>query len=104
MSFILEPAQDFSMAHAKLTVIPPKITDETGPLLPATEKWGIATERSRGSTLLSWLPPGTDTSQLPQLPALGILPIVSTPTLGAAAVSDNLFSPILIWAKLAGGC
>jgi len=60
-------------------------------------------QRSRGSMLLIWLPPGTDTSQLSQLPALGILPIVSTPTLGAAAVSDNLFFPVLIWTKLAGG-
>lgn len=38
MPFILEPAQDFSTAQTKLTVNPPKITDGTGPPLPATEK------------------------------------------------------------------
>ena len=102
MSFILEPAQDFSTTQTKLTISPPKITDGTGPPLPVAEKWGIAMERSRGSTVLIWLPPETDTSQLSQLPALGILPIVSTPTLGAAAVSDNLFFPVLIWTKLGG--
>lgn len=100
MHFILEPAQDFSTAQAKLTVSPPKITDGTGLFLPATEKWGIAVERLTGSTLLILLPPGTDTSQLSQLLGLGILPIVSTPTLGAAAVSVNLFFPVLIRAKL----
>ncbi|EOA97459.1 hypothetical protein Anapl_09626 [Anas platyrhynchos] len=97
---ITEPAQDFSTAQAKLTVSPPKITDGTGLFLPATEKWGIAVERLTGSTLLILPPPGTDTSQLSQLLGLGILPIVSTPTLGAAAVSVNLFFPVLIRAKL----
>lgn len=96
MPFILELSRDFSTAQTKSRVSPPKTTDGTGPPLPVAEKWGIAMEGSRGSTLLIWLPPGTDTSQLSQLPALGILPIVSTPTLGAAAVSDNLFFPVLI--------
>lgn len=100
MPFILEPAQDFSTAQTKLTGSPPKITDGPGPPLPATEKWGIAMERSRGSMLLIWLPPGTDSSRLSQLLALGIPPIVSTPTLGAAALLDNLFFPVLIWTKL----
>lgn len=76
-----------------------KITDGTGPLLSATGKQGMAKERPRRSMLLILLPPGTDTRQLSQLPTLGILPIVSTPTLGAAAVSDNLFFPVLIWTK-----
>lgn len=100
MPFIPKPAQDFSTAQTKLTVSSPKITDGTRPALPATEKWGIAMERSRGSMLLIWLPPGTDSSRLSQLLALGILPVVSTPTLGAAALADNLFFPVLIWTKL----
>lgn len=100
MPFILEAVQDFSTAQTKLTVNPPKITDGTGPPLPATEKWGISMERSRGFMLLIWLPLETDSSQLSQLLALGILPVVSTPTLGAAVLSDNLVFPVLIWTKL----
>lgn len=88
------------MNQTKLTSASPKITDGIRPALTAAGKWGIAMERSRGSTLLIWLPLGADTSQLSQLPALGILPIVSAPTLGSAAVSDNLFFPVLIWTKL----
>lgn len=91
MPFILEPAQDLSTAQTKLTVNPPKITDGTRPPLPATETGGIAMERSRGSMLLIWLPPGNGSSQLSQLLALGILPVVSTPTSGAAGLSDNMF-------------
>lgn len=91
-----------STAHTKLTVNPPKITDGTWPPLPAAERWGVAMERPRGSVLPIWLSPGIDTSQSSQLPALGILPIVSIPTFGAAAVSGNLFFLVLIWTKLRG--
>lgn len=103
MSFILKQVTGFSMAQTKLAVNSPKTTDGIGLLLPATEKWGIAVERCRGSMLLILLPPGTDSSQLSQLLGLGILPIVSTPTLGAAAASVNLSFPVLIWKKLVGG-
>lgn len=102
MAFILKQATGFSMAQAKLEVSSPKTTDGIGLLLPATEKWGVAVVRCRGSMLLILLPPGTDSSQLSQLLGLGILPIVSTPTLGAAAASVNLSFPVLIWKKIGG--